>query len=448
MSGNEYKLAALHALKQQLEPITLPQLLAILGSNYAERTVRRWLTEWVKIGLVQKIGQKRGTRYAAIKNITSEPIATYFTPASNHVLDQVKAPYALRKPKSYNASLLKNYRPNIDAYIDSTVVKQLTEAGIRSSNHKPAGTYARQIYNRLLIDLSYNSSRLEGNTYSLLETKQLLLEGIDAPDKLNEEKTMILNHMDAIRFLIEKSDERQINETTILTLHYLLSDGLVSPQYAGKVRDYGVRIGGSTYIPLENPEQLYQKLKEICHKANQIANPYEKSIFLLAHIAYLQAFVDVNKRTARLSANIPLINSNLVPLSFDGVKQDDYTTAMLAVYELNDLRPLVDLYLYSYLRTADTYDATVEAIGFDPIRVQYRQQRRDILRIIVLNELHGYEAKQLIHEEVIKSVNTENQAQVIKIIEDDLSQLSPQSIAGLGITTEELAKWLKQELKE
>ena len=335
MSKEQTQLIVLEVLKKQQSPVTLPELLLELGTDYSERTVRRWLAEWVGMGLVKRTGQKRGVHYSAIRdNAAIEPAAAYFSQASQKVLEQVKVPYALRKPLTYNSSWLKAYRPNIDAYLNPVLVKQLYAAGNRAKNHKPAGTYARQIYNRLLIDLSYNSSRLEGNTYSLLETKQLLMEGIDAPGKPDEEKTMILNHKEAIRYLVDTSSEIQIQETTICTLHYLLSDGLVSPQYAGKLRDYGVRIGGSSYIPLENPTLLHNYLEVICEKANLIINPFEKSLFLLAHIAYLQAFVDVNKRTARLTTNIPLIVNNLVPLSFDGIKQDDYTSAMIAIYRI------------------------------------------------------------------------------------------------------------------
>lgn len=113
----------------------------------------------------------------------------------------------------------------------------------------PAGTHAHQIFNRLLIDLSYNSSRLEGNTYSLLDTQRLVLEGSSAEGKLDEEKIMILNHKEAIRYLVDNAHRLDVDEQTICTLHYLLSDGLVEARYAGKVRDHGVRIGGSTYVP-------------------------------------------------------------------------------------------------------------------------------------------------------------------------------------------------------
>lgn len=445
MSKDQAKIALLEILRQQPSPVTLSQLLLAAKVNYPERTVRRWLHEWVERRLVRRTGQKRSTRYSAVNENATEPVNIYFSPASQRVIDQVRIPYVLRKPLTYNPSWLKKYNPNKDAYLDSELIMKLFVAGNREKKHKPAGTYARQIYNRLLIDLSYNSSRLEGNTYSLLETKRLLLEGVDALGKLDEEKTMILNHKEAIRYLVEKSNQIKIEETTICTLHHLLSEDLVASQYVGKLRDYGVRIGGSSYIPLENPQQLHKYLKEICSKAQQIKNPYEKSIFLLAHIAYLQAFVDVNKRTARLSANIPLIINNLVPLAFDDIKQEDYASAMIAIYELNDIRPLVELYAYSYLRTAEKYDATIEAIGFDPVRVQYRQQRREIIRHIISKKFHGQEMKKYIHAEVIKLINPEARTQVTKNIYEDLEQIGIQSIAGLGITANELKIWLSKK---
>lgn len=441
---DKHKLTALEILRKQTSPIKLPDLIALLGKEYSERTVRRWLSEWQVTGLVHKSGQKRGTRYIAVNDKT-ESSALYFSPTSQKILEQVNRPYALRNPVAYNTSWVKNYRPNIDFYMEQTLLAKLYESGKREKNHEPAGTYARRIYDRLLIDLSYNSSRLEGNTYSLLETTQLLSQGIDAPGKLDEEKTMILNHKEAIRYLVNNTQEIQIEKSTILTLHYLLSDGLVAPQYAGKVRNYGVRISGSSYIPFENPEQLESQLEVICQKAAAIQNPYEQSLFLLVHIAYLQAFVDVNKRTARLSANISLINNNLVPLSFNDINQDDYTTAMIAVYELNDVKPLIDLYVHSYLRSTKLYDATVESIGFDRVRVQYRQQRREIIRHIIINQLYDAQLETYAKTEIKKFANPEDDAHILINIHEDLAQLGPQSMAGLGITSKQLRLWLAKK---
>lgn len=120
--------------------------------------------------------------------------------------------------------------------------------------------------------------------------------------------------------------------STICTFHYLLSDGLVESNYAGKIRNYPVRIGGSVNIPYEESKRLERQLEIIAKKGALIKAPFEQSLFLLAQLSYLQAFVDVNKRTARLVANVPFVKANLVPLAFRDVEVKDYMSAMIALY--------------------------------------------------------------------------------------------------------------------
>nr|WP_240946474.1 Fic family protein [Pseudomaricurvus alkylphenolicus] len=254
---------------------------------------------------------------------------------------------------------------------------------------------------------------------------------------------MILNHKEAIRHLVDNAHRIEASYNQICTLHYLLADGLVAPQYAGKVRDHGVRIGASTYTPLEDSARLDKQLHAIAEKASQIINPFEQSIFLLAHVGYLQAFTDVNKRTSRLSANIALIKHNLVPLSFNIIEKDDYASAMIAIYELNDLQPLIDLYTISYRYSCQQYDVTAESLGFDEIRVRYRQQRRDIIRVIITDELINDALERYINTRATAMIPVESQADFIEDVWEDLNEISPTRIAGLGITQKQLQKWLK-----
>ncbi|BBI16930.1 Uncharacterized protein NCS13_1_0735 [Neochlamydia sp. S13] len=157
---------------------------------------------------------------------------------------------------------------------------------------------------------------------------------------------------------------------------------------------------------------------------------------------FLQGFSDVNKRTARLSANIPLIKSNLVPLSFNDVEREDYTSAVIAIYELQDIRPLLDLYMFSYMRTCSMYDSTVKALGFDEIRVRYRQQRRALIRDIVLNQLTEKGLQKYIFSQTLKLPNKEEQAFFIEDVMEDLKEIDQSRLAGLGITPEQLKAWL------
>ena len=365
-----------------------------------------------------------------------------FGPESEKVLKEVRRPLFERIPVGYSDAWFDAYQPNTTFYIPLDLRLQLHKAGKRSRLDDPAGTYAHQIYNRLLIDLSYNSSRLEGNTYSLLDTQKLILEGAGAEGKLEEEKIMILNHKEAIRYLVDSAPKLKMTTQTLCTLHYLLSDGLVESSYAGKVRDHTVRIGGSTYIPFEDPKQLQVRLERITQKAALIEDPFEQSLFLLIHISYLQPFSDVNKRTARLSANIPQIKGNLVPLSFNDVEREDYTSAIIAIYELQDVRPLLDLYVFSYLRTCAMYDSTIKAMGFDEIRVRYRGQRRELLRNIILHEITEKEIPAYIQANFPLAVKKEEKKAFIEDLLEDIKDMDENRIAGLGVTQDQLQIWI------
>lgn len=444
MSLRDNKMTILRQLGQEMEPVNLPDLLQKLGANFKERSVRRWLDQLVQEGSVQKIGHRRGTKYLVVGRANGHiksDVSSCFSSASLQAIERIKKPLYERKPVTYSADWFDSYQPNTDYYLPLTVRKQLFKTGQRANAYDPAGTYAHQIFNRLLIDLSYNSSRLEGNTYSLLDTERLLLHGNSAEGKLDQEKVMILNHKEAIHYLVNSGSRVQISRNVICTLHYLLSDGLVEPSEAGKVRRHGVRIGGSVYIPFEDPKYLEQQLEKIANKAALIKDPFEQSIFLLVHISYLQAFVDVNKRTARLSANIALIKGNLVPLAFNDVQIDDYISAMIAIYEIQKVGPLVDLFVYSYMRTCAAYDSTVKAMGFDEVRVRYRQQRRAIVRNTILEGFMGDDMKQYVKREATDQVPAADRLAFIEDVLEDIAQLDESRLVGLGITPDQLKAW-------
>lgn len=421
MKIRDRKLAVLRHLSQISDPIGLPGLMLELRGDFKERSVRRWLNQLIKEGLVRKIGQKRGTKYQVLQAVEhpNHTVSSCFSFRSVKSLRYVQRPLYERTPKAYVEEWLDSYEPNRTFLFKEPIRRQLYASGVRATNNDPAGTYARKIFNHLLIDLSFNSSRLEGNTYSKLETERLILKGTSAEGKLDQEKVMILNHKEAIRYLVENAPRLTISEQTIFTLHYLLSDGLLEAEYAGKIRDQWVRIAGSSYIPFEDTKRLKFQLGKIVSKAAQIMDPFEQSFFLLIHLSYLQAFLDVNKRTARLAANIPLIVGNLVPLSFNDIKKEDYISAMIAIYELQDVHPIADLYVFSYMRTCAAYDSTVKALGFDEVRVKYRQERRMLIREIVLKKLAGSKLKKYVHDQTAKKVPKQARKNFIEDVFED-----------------------------
>jgi Fic family protein len=458
----------LNHLKQFTSPTAFSTIAA--GLETPDRTLRRWLSKLVEQGLIEASGERKGRRYhyAFLGSLVQEPLisedsaeynatvspsnlSSVFSAASQQVINQVRAPLYERRPCTYRYEWLESYQPNTTFYLNVEERNQLHEIGQRLNVGMPAGTYAKQIFNRLLIDLSYHSSRLEGNTYSLAETEKLLLQGMSADDKIDADKVMILNHKDAINFLveginrIETLDER-IGKENIRTMHYLLAEGLVPNGGAGIIRTDGVRITSSTYIPMEGKQRLEQQLQLIINKAAAINDPFEQSFFLLIHIAYLQAFIDVNKRTARLSANIPLVRNNLSPLSFIDLDKDDYASAMIACYELNNERPMVELFIRSYIRSCEQFlkyeeGVVVDAMGIDTLRVRYRGQRRILISEVVRRLLVGTAIQKYIESFSKKEVPTEHREKFIADVQQDLENLEPFNIAGMGITKEELLSW-------
>lgn len=444
MDSEEKKSKLLHLLSLETQPIGLPKILEKLGKEFAERTVRRWLSTMVENGLVEVYGSKRATKYSMAKKLGGSDLVSNgcFSSESLKIIQQLQRPQYERQPVTYSDVWFSNYKPNVTHYIPLNLRQRLYTAGKRFRQELPAGTYAHQIFNRLLIDLSYNSSRLEGNTYSLLDTQKLLLEGTSAAGKLDEEKIMILNHKEAIRYLVETAPKLNVSTETIYTLHYLLSDGLLEAPYSGKVRDHAVRVTNSTYIPFEDPKQLEVRLLRIAENAALIADPFEQSLFLLIHISYLQAFSDVNKRTARLCANIPLIKNNLVPLSFNDIEKDDYISAIIAIYELQDVRPLLDLYVFSYMRTCSMYETTIKAMGFDEIRVRLRTERRAVIHEVIIRGYVDKEMENYISQRSKELVKKEDRKAFEEDVLEDLKEMDFSRIAGLGVSRGQLDDWL------
>ena len=322
-----------------------------------------------------------------------------------------------------------------------------TDAGKRVDPKLAAGTYAKNISQRLLIDLSFNSSRLEGNTYSKLDTQRLIEQGLSADGKVHEESVMILNHKEAIEFLIENAEELSINTFTIRNIHALLAqDLLLNPNACGSVRQIPVSIGKSAYLPLNNPHQLEEYLNQTLLKGAQISDPFEQSFFLLLQLSYLQAFEDVNKRTARLSCNIPFIQHNLFPLSYVDVPQDDYAKTMLYFYETNDFRPALELFQWAYLRSCRQYEAVKTSVGeIDVYRIQYRAERKAAMGNVIRQKLDEDAVIAYLEQYCIEQ-NITSQHKFIAMTISDLTQLHVGAIVGLGITEQQFIDWQKSKL--
>lgn len=415
-----------------------------------DRTLRRWLGQLVNEGITERQGERKATRYRARTSekppsppTTEAATQPIFSPASEQLLRRIDAPIYTRPPATYSEAWVDSYIPNQSAYLSAQQKTELNKLGKRAPIYGRAGTYIQKIYNRLLIDLSYNSARLEGNTYTLADTEQLVIQGVAAQGKPNAERLMILNHKEAIRYLVQNVESLSANEETVRTLHYLLADSLVAPGVAGQIREDSIAVSGTTYAPLEGRDRLTRLLNQLLEKARRIEDPFEQSFFLLGHISYLQVFVDVNKRTARLASIIPLITNDYVPQSFVNVDKGDYLKATIVFYELNDTGPLADLFCFAYRRSCQHFDTTVQVIGFDEIAALYRPLRRAVVAEVVRTLTPPEEAMNLIEARMTDAIEPQHRDKFKHDVLAELENLDVSRIAGLGITREQLDAWLK-----
>jgi len=440
-------------LEKNPEGLSRGKISENISFSINSKTLQRRLSSLADAGVILKKGDRKATKYYPAKVFQKEnkgqirdKAHEIFNQKSQNVLKFLDTPLHAREKMSYNRDFLDSYAPNKTAYVPKNVRKKLFEEGKRFDKALAAGIYARQICQRLLIDLSYNSSRLEGNTYSRLDTQKLVEEGITAEGKVHEETVMIMNHKEAILFLVENAQEIELNSLTIRNLHHLLAqDLLANPEACGNIRTIELDIGQSTYKPLNNFHQLKELFELILFKARKIEDPFEQSLFLLVHLSYLQAFEDVNKRTSRLSCNIPFIKENLCPLSFTDVSRDNYTAALLTVYEKNNIEPMLELYAWAYLRSCEQYGVVKKSLGeIDAFRIQYRQQRKEVMGLVVKKCLHGKKAEDLI-EDFCQQHDIKDAAKFTAMTLADLSTLHAGAIIGLGITEAQLNKWLEKK---
>ncbi|HMY40822.1 MAG TPA: Fic family protein, partial [Marinagarivorans sp.] len=364
-------------------------------TDIARRTIQRLIAKLIERHQIVARGEGRARRYfpsganaginALLVGTESFPPFVPLSADSQDILAYIDQPLEARKPVGYQRDFLYAYQPNETWYLSESLRRQLLKMGRTADADEPAGTYSRAILNRLLIDLSWASSHLEGNTYSRLDTRELIDHGRVASGKGAIETQMILNHKTAIELLVENIDSAEFNRYTLMNLHSALAENLLpNPADEGRVRQHAVDIGKSVYRPLSTQQQIEAALDELLSKANLIRDPFEQSFFMMVHLPYLQPFADINKRTSRLAANLPLFRANLCPLTFLDVPEQAYSRATLGVYEMTRVELLRDLYVWAYERSTQEYLAIKQDLAEpDPIRLAWRDFIKLTLREVV-----------------------------------------------------------------
>ena len=412
--------------------------------NVAKRTAQRWLAAMVASGLIAPAGEGRARRYVLAERPPDESDGIPLATASREIVAYVDQTIAARHPVGYQEEFLLDYRPNETAYLPSPLRERLARMGRLGADQRPlAGTYGRKLVGRMLIDLSWASSRLEGNTYSLLDTRRLIEEARAADGRDAAETQMILNHKAAIELLVENRGRVGFNRYTLLNLHSLLAENLLpNPADEGRLREHAVEIARSAYRPPAVPARVEALLDVVLAKAAAIEDPFERSFFALAHLPYLQPFADVNKRVSRLAANMPLVDAGLCPLTFLGVPRKLYAQAVLGVYEMTRVELLRDLYVWAYQRSTREYVAAREDYPQpSPLRLAYREAIRRAVREAVLAPAR--DPRDAAREAIGQAVPQADRENVRFLVADELQRLHEGVLARYGLRPREYQRWRK-----
>ncbi|GHU05904.1 hypothetical protein FACS1894158_10400 [Betaproteobacteria bacterium] len=436
-----------HSIQTSPAGLSLAELLAA-HPQLARRTAQRLIQQMLTAGQIDARGEGRARRYypadaktgvATTPDVVPDSIP--LSADSRDILAYIGQIVTARKPVGYQRDFLESYQPNKTAYLSKPLRRQLHKIGRTPQALAAAGTYSRAILNRLLIDLSWASSHLEGNTYSRLDTRELIEHGKSAHGKAAIETQMILNHKTAIELLVENIDSVGFDRYTLMNLHSALAENLLSnPTDEGRIRQHAVEIGRSVYRPLSAPQQINAELDLLLDKVNQIADPFEQSFFMMVHLPYLQPFADINKRTSRLIANLPLFRANLCPLTFLDVPEPAYSRAMLGIYEMTRVELLRDLYLWAYERSTQEYLSIQQNLADpDPVRMAWRDLIKQIVRDVVTRP--DREPLAAIQHAVMARVPENERNSVQALIVEELRRLHEGVLARYGLRPSEFVVW-------
>ena len=323
-----------HPLSSRVE---ITDGLAFLGSD---ATMKRLLAYEVQQGNIVVSGTGRATRYSLSNQAQlCMPINldTYFA----QDVDERKV------QTCFNFNLIREQLPNVSLFTSEELrYLSLLQDEFQQHIEEMTENEYRKEMERLEIDLSWKSSQIEGNTYSLLETERLLRESKTADGKTKEEAVMLLNHKDALRFILDNPDYlQQLSISRIEDIHTLLTRELSVDK---GIRHRRIGITGTNYHPLDNEFQIREALSDTCSLINAKSCVFEKALLALVLLSYIQAFSDGNKRTARITSNAILIANGYCPLSFRSVDSIDYKKAMLLFYEQNNIYAIKQIFISQY----------------------------------------------------------------------------------------------------
>jgi Fic family protein len=323
------------------------EILEGLNLDMSVATLRRKLQSLVAADLINAIGELKSRKYEisnGFEIIRPIDMNKYFEKEIDDRVIQDK----------FNSGLINDTLPNISIFTNTELdhLKKLQETFTSNLSKLTRSEYKKEL-ERLAIDLSWKSSQIEGNTYSLLETERLLKDKETAAGKTKDEATMLLNHKDALDFII--GNPTYINPLTVSCIEDIHSILVQDLDISRNIRSRRVGISGTNYKPLDNAFQIKEALVSMCSLINIKKNVFEKALLSLVLISYIQPFSDGNKRTARIISNAILMNHHFCPISFRTIDSIEYKKAMLVFYEQTNINPFKNVFIGQFEFAVDTY---------------------------------------------------------------------------------------------
>lgn len=323
------------------------EILDGLNLTISLATLRRKLQELVAEDLITAIGELKSRKYdlsASYNIIRPINVEHYF----EKEIDERKI------QDKFNLDLIEETLYNVTLFTKSELdlLNNLQKKFTNNSSKLTQVEFQKEL-ERLAIDLSWKSSQIEGNTYSLLETERLLKDKETAAGKTKDEATMLLNHKAAIDFIIEHTN--YVDPITVAGIEDIHSILVKELDIKRNIRSGRVGITGTNYTPLDNEYQIKEALESMCYLINAKSNVFEKALLALVLISYIQPFSDGNKRTARIISNAILMNHHYCPISFRTIDSIEYKKAMLVFYEQNNLSPFKHVFINQFEFAVNAY---------------------------------------------------------------------------------------------
>jgi Fic family protein len=323
------------------------EILEGLNLDMSVATLRRKLQTLVAADLINAIGELKSRKYEisnGFEIIRPIDMNQYFEKEIDDRVIQDK----------FNSGLINDTLQNISIFTNTELdhLKKLQETFTSNLSKLTRSEYKKEL-ERLAIDLSWKSSQIEGNTYSLLETERLLKDKETAAGKTKDEATMLLNHKDALDFII--GNPTYINPLTVSCIEDIHSILVQDLDISRNIRSRRVGISGTNYKPLDNEFQIKEALESMCSLINSKKDVFEKALLSLVLISYIQPFSDGNKRTARIISNAILMNHHFCPISFRTIDSIEYKKAMLVFYEQTNINPFKNVFIGQFEFAVNTY---------------------------------------------------------------------------------------------